>query len=88
MSRNTPTPPDQQERASPDDSTHSTPSGTPPIPLTPTTARTFGPLLGHAQRGPGLPEKHKPPPLRGFLVKRTTGLEPATFGLGSRRSTS
>jgi hypothetical protein len=25
---------------------------------------------------------------RGFALKRTTGLEPATFGLGSQRSTN
>ena len=25
---------------------------------------------------------------RGYLAKRTTGLEPATYGLGSRRSTN
>jgi hypothetical protein len=30
----------------------------------------------------------KTPLERGFCLERTTGLEPATFGLGSRRSTS
>ena len=35
---------------------------------------------------PARPQSEKPR-LRGFL-KRTTGLEPATFGLGSRRSTN
>jgi hypothetical protein len=33
------------------------------------------------------PMKEKPP-LRGRVRERTTGVEPATFGLGSRRSTN
>jgi hypothetical protein len=41
----------------------------------------------------GLWIERRPPELRGGIacprpVKRTTGLEPATYGLGSRRSTN
>ena len=50
----------------------------------------FGPLAGRATRAPAAPTESDESleDFRGFLVKRTTGLEPATLGLGSQCSTS
>jgi hypothetical protein len=47
-----------------------------------------GTYSGHG-RDPGEPRRlRETMPMQALLAKRTTGVEPATFGLGSRRSTN
>jgi hypothetical protein len=47
----------------------------------------FGPRVGLGWTAAPTPEEQKPSRLRGFSLERTTGIEPATLGLGSQCST-